>query len=313
MKKIRTWEAVFLCLTLLPFGTGCNAVQVRDRTYLQAIELQHVSEPVLQIHDFTTEGALASGTGKTIPSALSAAAVPVGNSLFLGHLELIAYQDTAFGGALEQLAADHRLSPACKVLLLSQNQTLEQLDTSQLTQQLQQAEENGVLPKTDLFTILGEWDGSSGTALLPILTKDGFSAAVCTRTQLCAVLSQDAVAGLCWLRDCQTPEEITLGEKKSYSVHSASVRRTASETSDGAEITYHIRLKGAGDGAAAAKRIRQQCEAAIQETVTVCHGDVLEWEACLWNQCYSYTAETNWEKILSQLSFSVDVTVQPED
>ena len=86
-----------------PFGlalllcTGCAATQVRDRAYLQAIELRSPDTPTVLLHDFHESKAIAYGKGSSVSQAVANAAVPVGKTLFLGHLELIAYENPAFG------------------------------------------------------------------------------------------------------------------------------------------------------------------------------------------------------------------------
>ena len=187
---------LLFCTAVLLCGSGCTATQVRDRAYLQAMELQTPQTPTVQLHDFHTEKTAVSGDGATLADAITNAAVPAGKDLFLGHLELIAYQDPAYGAQLDQLMSDYRLSPACKIVGLPDGTTLAETDTSELTQQLRQAETKGMLPETDLFTILREWDSASGTALLPLVTADGFSAAVVTKEKVVMALSEDAIARL---------------------------------------------------------------------------------------------------------------------
>ena len=153
---------LLFCTAVLLCGSGCTATQVRDRAYLQAMELQTPQTPTVQLHDFHTEKTAVSGDGATFADAITNAAVPAGKDLFLGHLELIAYQDPAYGAQLDQLMSDYRLSPACKIVGLPDGTTLAETDTSELTQQLRQAETKGMLPETDLFTILREWDSDVG-------------------------------------------------------------------------------------------------------------------------------------------------------
>lgn len=300
-------SAILLCFTLLPFGTGCTATQVRDRAYLQALELENPKSPIVQIHDFTENSSIAEGSGETLSLAVSNAAVPIGKELFLGHLELIAYEDPAFGADLDFLMTEYRLSPSCKVLGLPKSATLKKTDTTELVEQLKQAEENGTLPETDLFTILRELDSSAGTALLPLITENGFSAAVITKTDSYGTLSQDAVAGLCWLRGDNFPKQIPLAPGKHYTVSSAAVRLAAEENNGHAVITVSVHLRGDGDFDAVAKQIQYQCKTAIRETVTICGADVFDWEACLRSQCYHYATEKSWDTILSDTTFQVQV------
>ncbi|MFR0949678.1 MAG: hypothetical protein ACLSFT_03375 [Ruminococcus callidus] len=163
-----------LTAAVLLLCTGCAATQVRDRAYLQAIELRSPDTPTVLLHDFHESKAIAYGKGSSVSQAVANAAVPVGKTLFLGHLELIAYENPAFGEQLDDLMQQYRLSPACKVACSADGITLAQEDTTKTVEQLRQAEHAGQLPETDLFTILREWDTASGTALVPLMTEDGF-------------------------------------------------------------------------------------------------------------------------------------------
>lgn len=293
--------------TLLLLCTGCAAVQVRDRAYLQTLELTDPEQPAVQLHDFETAGTLAVGTGSNLEQAIENAAVPIGKELFLGHLELIAYSEPEFGSQLNRLMEKYRLSPSCKVLGLTDDMTLEDTDTMHLTEQLDRAKKNGFLPETDLFTILREFSGSAGTALLPVLTEKGFSAAVITETESYGMLSPDAVAGLCWLRSGNHPETLSLPGGDIYTVHSAAVRLTGAMNGSKAKITVSIRISGEGDFTKAAAKIQSQCETAIQETVMQYHADVFDWEACLQSQCYDEFTSANWTDVVSQVKFQVQV------
>ncbi|WP_295216061.1 Ger(x)C family spore germination C-terminal domain-containing protein [Ruminococcus sp.] len=298
---------LLLSCTLLFLCTGCAAVQVRDRAYLQALELTDPEQPTVQLHDFETAGALAQGTGGNFEQAIENAAVPIGKELFLGHLELIAYSKPEFGSQLNQLMEKYRLSPSCKVLGLSEGSTLTDTDTAHLTEQLHRAEKSGLLPETDLFTILREFSSSAKTALLPVITENGFSAAVITETESYGTLSPEAVAGLCWLRGDNHPETLSLPNDESYTVHSAAVRLTGTMTDGKAEVTVSIRISGEGDFVKAAACIQNQCEAAIQETVVQSHADVFDWEACLQSQCFDEFTNTDWTDVVSQAEFQVKI------
>lgn len=296
---------LLFCTAVLLCGSGCTATQVRDRAYLQAMELQTPQTPTVQLHDFHTEKTAVSGDGATLADAITNAAVPAGKDLFLGHLELIAYQDPAYGAQLDQLMSDYRLSPACKIVGLPDGTTLAETDTSELTQQLRQAETKGMLPETDLFTILREWDSASGTALLPLVTADGFSAAVVTKEKVVMALSEDAIAGLCWLRGDNFPGQITASGGEAFHVTSARTQLSAEEKQDRIRVTAAVTLHGSGDSDAVAEEIERVCRAAFQETVSEHHADVIDLEACLWSQCYDFMAEQDWDSAADLLDFEV--------
>lgn len=306
MKIVQKFCALFLSVSLLAC-TGCSAVQVRDRTYLQALELKQEDELIVQLHDFQEPVAIAESTGESVENALAKSAVVTGKELFLGHLELIAYADPSFSAQLDAWMTQYRLSPSCQVLGLAAGETLEDQDTALMVEQLQYAQENGLMPKTNLYTILREFAGSSETALMPFLSNGGFSAAVITKNNFCGSLSADAVAGLCWLRDDSYPNEIALSNGENYFLTSASTRLSAEVRDNHIAVTIFIRIQGDGEFSKAADVIQIQCKAAIQETVIERHADVFDLEACLKSQCYHYIVDKGWEEAISNATFTIEI------
>ena len=143
---------VLLSATLsMLFSTGCTAVQVRDRTYLQALEL-HTAENIEEsdaayrvgVHDFreAETGAAAVCSGETLTEALTQAAVETGGELFLGHLELLAYENGADAANFSQWMKTYQLSASCFILGLPDGDNLTEIDTSRLAEQLRYAAEN---------------------------------------------------------------------------------------------------------------------------------------------------------------------------
>lgn len=296
---------VFLTGALLL--SGCGATQVRDRAYVQGIELSRIAEPTVHLHDFSAESAVSSGTGSTLETALEQAAIPLGKALFLGHLELIAYHEAAFSGTLDSLMTQYRLSPSCHVLLLPAGTVLDDTDTSQLGEQLRRAEENGVLPETNLFGILREMDSTSQTALVPMVTSDGFTAAILTPKTRRSILSADAAAGLCWIRGDNFHAQIATADQQTYRIQSASTRLAAAAHGDHADITVQIQLRGEGDFSAAQERIAALCSTAIDESVRQAQADVLGLEACLRSQCHRFYTSHDWSEVLSALEFHIQI------
>ena len=104
--------SLLLCLSLC--CSGCSATQVKDRLYLQSLELSNYRYPTVQLHAFQSEEADCSGSGSTLSAALESAEIPAGKSLFLGHLELLALQEPKFLQQLPDLLQQYRLSSGCK-------------------------------------------------------------------------------------------------------------------------------------------------------------------------------------------------------
>ncbi len=305
-RKALGMTAVLLGMVMV--WNGCSAVQVRDRTYLQAIEVKNADQTEVQLHDFETPGILSETAGDNLDAALQKASVFIGKELFLGHLELIAYASPAFTERLSQCMEEYRLSPACKVLGLTKGQTLEETDTQHLMEQLRRAEDSGLFPETDLFSVQRELEGTGGTALMPVLTRDGdFAAAVVTAKQFCGVVSEKAAAGLCWLRGDNYPKQLALSEKENFDISYGTIRLSAYAEDDHVAVTAVVHLQGKGDFDQAAALIKSQCQAAITETVKECHADVFDIEACLRSQCYAYLEKTTWDEVLKNITFEIQV------
>lgn len=307
MRNERFYGAAAILIGIAVLFGGCSSVQVRDRAYLQAMEINENEAVEVQLHDFQTEGVLAAGNGKNLDSALQSTSVQLGKELFLGHLELIACAAPSCTAMLSKWMEDYRLSPACKVLGLPQQITLEERDTLRLTEQLRRAENSGILPETSLFTILRELDGAGGTALMPVFDEEEFTAAIVTEDGFSDVLSEEAVTGLCWLRGENYPEQLAISADESYAVSYSAVRLYAKMNDGHAVVTAAVHLRGEGDFDKAAALVKSQCEAAVQETVENQQADVFDLEACLQSQCYEYVTTTPWNEVMEHLTVEVQV------
>lgn len=110
------------------------------------------------------------------------------------------------------------------------------------------------------------------------MTADGFSAAVVTKEKVVMALSEDAIAGLCWLRGDNFPGQITASGGEAFHVTSARTQLSAEEKQDRIRVTAAVTLHGSGDSDAAAEEIERVCRAAFQETVSEHHADVIDME-----------------------------------
>lgn len=310
MNAIKKLYTIGILLVVSLQLTGCSIVQVRDRTYLQAVEItqpKDTGEYRITLHDFTQPEETTAAVGTNLDEALEKAAVPLGKSLFLGHLELIEYSDGKYTSELSKWMETYRLSPACKVLLLTEEETQDQHDTLQLAQQLRLAEEKGLMPETDLLTILRERSSAGQTALLPAWTTEGFSTAIVHENGEKTALTPSATAGLCWLRGENHPDCIALSETESYTVTYSAIRLLAQEENNTVHVTAQVHLRGSGDFDQAAGIVRQQCMTAYEETTEQEKGDVIGLAACLQSQCYDFVQNRTWAEQLSDLTFSVEV------
>lgn len=308
-------------LLLVGSLTGCGAVQVRDRAYVQSITLSaKESASEVALHLFTEPEASAQAYGDTISAALEQAQVQLGKFLFMGHLELLALENTSFLEKLSALRETHQLSPSCKVLLhLDEEDGLADADTELLLQMLQQEEAAGSLPETDLLAILMELAEEPKTALLPTLTTQGFGLAVCRPAEDPSLLSADSVAGLCWMRGKNLPKRLSVATEQGTVdcvLSSSAAKFTAVVAKDGtAAVTLQIQLT-AEDAmseeteAQLRKQIQRQCQSAWEETVFQLHADVFSLGALLNSQCHSYAVQTDWATICETATFSCQISIR---
>lgn len=311
MKPLRSCFSLLLAGTI--FLSGCSVTQVKDRFYLQAIELSHYRYPTVQLHAFTSDQADCTGSGTTLHAALEDAEIPAGRELFLGHLELLCLQDTAFAGQLTELLQSYRLSSGCKVIYTAHS--LESVNTEELLENLKQEEQNGRLPKTELMTILKELSNSSGTALLPFCLTTGFSLILIQPDGAKGTLSNEAIQGLCWIRGENYPERVSISEEEQASdffIEHAATKLTATVNSGIPVVTVSITIQGKGDAVALREQLETACQAAEEETVKKYKADVIGLEACLRQQCYELYAEQNWDGILHTVNFVHEITILTE-
>ncbi|MCI5844223.1 MAG: Ger(x)C family spore germination C-terminal domain-containing protein [Oscillospiraceae bacterium] len=311
MNPLRSCFSLLLASTL--FLSGCSVTQVKDRFYLQTIELSHFRYPKVQLHAFASDEADYAGNGSTLHAALEDAEIPAGRELFLGHLELLCLQDTAFVGQLTELLQSYRLSSGCKVIYTTRS--LESVNTEKLLENLKQEEQNGRLPETDLLTILKELSNSSGTVLLPFYLTNGFSLVLIQPNGVKGTLSNEAIQGLCWLRGENYPERVSIsGEEQAsdFLIENAATKLTATVDAGVPVVTVSITIQGKGDAVALRKQLETACQAAEEETVKKYRADVIGLEACLRQQCYQLYAEQDWEGILHTVTFVHEITILTE-
>jgi hypothetical protein len=129
----------------------------------------------LTLYPFSPTDSPVHGTGDTLADALEACAIQAGRSVFLGHLELLCFDTPSFLTQLHPCMETYRLSPSCKLLYLKQETLPETYDTTQLLAQMEQAEETGNLPVTDLFAIWLACADNPDAVLVPVWQDAHFS------------------------------------------------------------------------------------------------------------------------------------------
>lgn len=296
MKKL----AAILLTGCMLFCTGCNSavVQVRDRTYIQGALFSIGEQTELTLYPFEETELPLIGIGATVAAAIEETTVQSGRSVFMGHLELLCFDNPIFTGNLRDCMEQYRLSPACKLLYLHETTLPEKCNTLLLTDQLRQEEENGRIPMTDLFHILSEREGGDGAALIPAWSEDGFTMCVINGETVLGTLSDRAVQGLCWLRGENFPKRITITGNdgaQDFEIDSARTELSAEIRSGMPHITVTIHLQGSGNTEAAKRIITAVCQAAELETLKQMKADVMGLDACLAQDCPDYYTQQDFE------------------
>ncbi len=297
MKKL---VSIYLCINILLL-TGCrNTVEVRERAFVQNASFSGNSNISLTLYPFENEKELSKGSGLTIAEAVENAAVFSGKEIFMGHLELLCFDEPDFTDKLESFLTDYRISPSCKVIYLSGYSLPEDCDTTLLTDRLIMEEEKGHIPETDLFHILSEKNGKDSAALVPAITEKGLSMCILKDGSEPYIISEKAAEGLCWLRGKNYPERISLsGENDAvdFEIYSANTKLSSEIKNNIPCITAYITVKGTGNAQAAKSIIEARCKDAIEETLKSAKSDVVGIDECLAKNYPEYYEAQDFETI----------------
>lgn len=219
MKK----HAILLLLPLLL--TGCGTEHISERIYTQSLGIAGEEELTLYGQPFG-EGKTFSGSGTTAAEALRQNEAAQGGSIFIGHTELLCLDGSRTEEEVQDLLLERGLSPACKLLYTQVEQTFRHADPASVLKSIRMAEENGLVPLTDISTVLEEWLGSKKTALLPALADDGLQMVFLHTDGTAVLLSPEAARGLYWLRS-STGSELTLTAETADGMQDIAVTRSS--------------------------------------------------------------------------------------
>ncbi|MBR3631245.1 MAG: hypothetical protein IKN55_12345 [Oscillospiraceae bacterium] len=259
-----------VCLCLLPLMlTGCGSEGFADRTYTRAIGLHGALQMCVQ--GFEQEGCTVTDAG-SIGEALQFEEAAAGGRIFTGHTELLCVDGSGVGDAVEALFLEQGISPGCKVLYTRPVAYLQQHDAAETVHSLRMAERSGLLPRTELATVLEEWLGVGQTALVPVegcrklvlLRQDGKTTA----------LSEQACEGMRYLRHAPAVTNVTLDDGTEIGIDRIRLRKTAEDGT--VRFTVKLRVRNASPSQCSAlhEKLRQACEMAVREMHTA-RADVI--------------------------------------
>ncbi len=259
--------SVILLMTL----TGCSTDSLADRVYTRALGLSGKETLAFTLQAFEEEGC-ETYCAPGIPDAIRLAQADAGGRIFIGHTELLCINGTSDPALTEKLFYEEGLSPGCKVLFTAPDTFLRHADAAETVHSLRMAERDGLLASTDLASILEEWSGRWETALLPTPSSDGMRMILLRRDGTFRFLSEDAAAGLVWMRRHEGAFSFTFRDTE-ITVRKIRIERMA----DADGITVQIRIRSDCPEEirdALTSQIRSQCAAAAAE-LTDARADVI--------------------------------------
>jgi len=165
-----------ILVTFLPLFmlTGCaSSGRVHDKDYLRAVSISGDERKELTLSFFSEDKESVSVSGEDIDSAIEAAELVTGKSVFTGYTELIILGDCNCTEVLSYLLNKWKVSPSCLVAY-SRNGALllRDKDAEQLEGAVKEAAEQGKVRNSDIITVLGKLLNDS-EAELPELHKSG--------------------------------------------------------------------------------------------------------------------------------------------
>lgn len=111
---------IILLLIVLSLSFGKHSSEVRDRAFVQSIEIERDSNIIqTNIKTFGVDDCYV-GIGENIQTCLDNAQLKQGKDLFTGHTEIIIFHEDSFSlDILETLVKERLISPNCPVILSS--------------------------------------------------------------------------------------------------------------------------------------------------------------------------------------------------
>ena len=135
-------------------AAGCSSGRIHERSYLRAAA---VSESGQLTFSFFDEDDTIACSGNDADSAKSSAELIGGKPIFTGYTELIIIDGKDSLAILDHMLDSWKLSPSCTVAYSDNGgELLRNNDAELLIGITEQAVKQGIAPKCDIITVLGE-------------------------------------------------------------------------------------------------------------------------------------------------------------
>ena len=259
---------ILACFLLL---TGCGSDSLADRVYAQALALSEDSGLHLTLQSAENES-IRKVRADTLADALRLEEAQAGGQVFIGHTELICIDRSVKPDTVRELFMQNGISPGCK-LLYTPSDYLRTHDSTPLVHTLRLAEQDGLLPRTDLSTALDEWLGAYRTALLPVPDQPLPGLMLMHSDGTCIRLTESAARGMLWLRQPPRRTAVTVGAEQ---IRIREIRLEKQWQTDCAVYTLTMRAPSCSADLRSQlqKQLLSDCQAAADASVSV-NADVI--------------------------------------
>ena len=157
-------------------SAGCSSGRIHERSYLRAAAVSNSGQLTFS---FFNEDDTVAGFGNDIDSAKSSAELIGGKPIFTGYTELIIIDGKDSLATLDHMLESWKLSPSCTVVYSDNGEELLRNNDAELLIGItEQAVKQGIAPRCDIITVLGELC-RSGEAKVAELDSDGSVGSCC--------------------------------------------------------------------------------------------------------------------------------------
>ena len=263
---MKRFALIFLS-SLVILLTACGNDSLDNRVYTQGLGISGGDSLTLTFQRFEDD---ISHTvhAESLSEAMRKQEANNGGEIFTGHTELLCLDRGRTLEYVKQLFYEQWISPNCKVIFTNPESFLQNYDCTQIVHTIHMAEENGILPLTDLSTILNEWLGMGETALMPVPAGKLPALVLMHKNGDTLRLSDDAIRGMYWLRETGTKNISYQGKDISVKI----LRLEKRYENEG--LCYHLAVKISDNVDEVQTLIRLDCEKAIAEMRSV-NADVI--------------------------------------
>lgn len=325
--KIILISIPFWCMLMLSGCFSTSSIEVRDRSFVQAIGIGGEDTPTVALSIFAgkdEEPDIYTGKGTTIFEAIADAECSQQKNLFIGHIELIALDEGNIRGHLESLLTNNHISPGCITFFSQENpqEVFKSENSRDLLDRISINSKNGVISQRSISYVLEDLLGMDNAAAIPVYDGEALRMGIIDNDSVITILSEEEAQGLSWLSGTinthTMPVETDSDTIINIRISNASAR-VDTVVEDGKiasvfqitfsasvlEKNYEIEdIKGLAED-----KIKALCRSAVLRTASELGVDVFNIEKSIKAADFNFYSQNkeNAEQLLKSINFEFDV------